>query len=55
MVTAKVLLVGVAYVVPFWVTDRHRTRSSLVVLYDEGHPVYFVVEINRVHIISSIH
>lgn len=50
MVEANVLVPGFAHVLPDWRAASHLTRSVLVVLHDEGHPVYFVVETNQVHI-----
>src|ERR1700761_3705878 len=41
---------GLRNMLPDWIAASHSTRSVLVVLHDEGHPVYFVVETNQVHI-----
>jgi hypothetical protein len=50
VVAANVLDPGLVQVVPDWTAARHLTRSVDVVLQDEGHPVYFVVEVTQVHI-----
>lgn len=53
MVEANVLVPGFAHVLPDWRATSHITKSVFVVLHDEGHPVYFVVETTQVHIFCS--